>query len=491
MVNKKKLIRQFGCLILLILLSFVSCTNTQKVINAENSEPPFAQIQLEQIGIVSPRTTLEIAGSDLWIGCEVLDRDYADYHAYKEYLPKLGAKKARLQSGWAKTEKERGVYDFKWLDLIVDDLISKEIEPWISISYGNTIYPGGGGISLGEGLPKSEEALEAWINYTKALVEHFDGRVKEWEIWNEADHGYNKSSGDEYANLFFLTANAVRSIQPDAKIVALALANIGGIDFITNFFEFLKERDAVGLVDVVTFHSYPANPDEGFERMEALEKLVLNYSPKIVLWQGETGCPSSLTTSAALRQYPWSEKLQAKWILRRALAHLGRGYPYSQFTISEFVYDRKLFSGLNSKGLLKINDDKSIAYAKPGFYAYQNLTSLLDHNFVLNDDFSYETSSDYYMSVFAWKYKQGGNMIALWLDGSKPTENDWYIPIDFKFKDVAFEKPVVIDVRTGQVFELAPENFEITENGFNVMNLYLYDAPIIIVERDIVLLKPL
>jgi hypothetical protein len=38
----------------------------------------------------------------------------------------LGVKKARIQGGWAKTEKQPGVYNFGWLDNIVFDMAEKE-----------------------------------------------------------------------------------------------------------------------------------------------------------------------------------------------------------------------------------------------------------------------------------------------------------------------------------------------------------------------------
>ncbi|HTL07841.1 MAG TPA: hypothetical protein VL307_06275, partial [Chitinophagaceae bacterium] len=56
-------------------------------------------------GMVKHRNATEIAGSNWLIGCETLDRDFADYDQYKEYLNPLGIKRLRLQGGWAKTEK--------------------------------------------------------------------------------------------------------------------------------------------------------------------------------------------------------------------------------------------------------------------------------------------------------------------------------------------------------------------------------------------------
>jgi hypothetical protein len=90
-----------------------------------------------------------------------MDRDYTIYDNWKGYVEDLGIKRVRLQSGWAKTEKERGEYDFAWMDSIVYDLKEKGVEPWISISYGNALYKGGGGQRLGARLPTSGEAYTA------------------------------------------------------------------------------------------------------------------------------------------------------------------------------------------------------------------------------------------------------------------------------------------------------------------------------------------
>ncbi|NMA39117.1 MAG: hypothetical protein GX937_02965, partial [Lentisphaerae bacterium] len=69
-------------------------------------------LTLPRIGALRPRSVTEIAGSNWTLGCEVLDRDFADYQQYKEYIAPLGIKTIRLQGGWAKCEKVPGVYDF-------------------------------------------------------------------------------------------------------------------------------------------------------------------------------------------------------------------------------------------------------------------------------------------------------------------------------------------------------------------------------------------
>jgi len=71
---------------------------------------------LKQAGWLATRHAGEIQSSPWSVGCETLDRDYARFSVYKNYVGELGVKHARLQSGWAKCEKEKGNYNFEWLD---------------------------------------------------------------------------------------------------------------------------------------------------------------------------------------------------------------------------------------------------------------------------------------------------------------------------------------------------------------------------------------
>ncbi len=89
----------------LLLWVVSSCTHTPV---SEGRVKTNLAVPYEAIGVLSPKSIHEVK-NDLTLGCEVLDRDYADYHQYKEYIVPLGLKKIRLQAGWAKTEKIKGV----------------------------------------------------------------------------------------------------------------------------------------------------------------------------------------------------------------------------------------------------------------------------------------------------------------------------------------------------------------------------------------------
>ena len=55
---------------------------------------------LKQIGTLKPRRADEISGSNWTLGCETLDRDFADYQQYKDFIVPLGIKTIWLLGGW-------------------------------------------------------------------------------------------------------------------------------------------------------------------------------------------------------------------------------------------------------------------------------------------------------------------------------------------------------------------------------------------------------
>jgi len=126
---------------------------------------------LKQIGWIATRHAKQIKSSDWSVGCETLDRDQARFSVYKNYVGELGAKHARLQSGWAKCEKQKSVYDFVWLDECVYGLNEQGVKPWVCLCYGNPIYKST--IQLGSTLAPivcCQEALAAWLKYVEATV---------------------------------------------------------------------------------------------------------------------------------------------------------------------------------------------------------------------------------------------------------------------------------------------------------------------------------
>ncbi|MDR0430576.1 MAG: hypothetical protein LBH58_08900 [Tannerellaceae bacterium] len=465
----------------IIVLGFVFFSCVQKT-------PSELGVDWKETGKINPRHAKDIVTSNLWVGGETLDRDYANYEAYKKYLGPLGAKKLRLQSGWAKTEKEKGVYDFRWLDAIVDDALSQGVRPWLQISYGNPIYEGAGTVDLGGGIPHSEEGLAAWERYAHALVTHFKGRVDEWEIWNEPDLGENKKKPELYSELFYRTGKIIRELQPQATIIALSIAHLNDLAYLTRFLEYQKERNALSFIDVVSFHGYPKIPESTFEGLEKYRECVWQYNPDVKFIQGETGCPSTKGSSGALGDHDWTELTQAKWNLRRAMAHIGRDIPFSMFLLCEFSYlnhpgyvNR---NKLNTKGLLSIDEKtQDVTHVKEAYFAYQNLCAVFTGDAIPESNFGYSSDSDAgELSVFAFKHsRKDVHAVAVWLSGKIPSDTNEYRMTMITFDHLLVKKPVFIDVRTGKVYRI-PKKYMKKENGKTSVSVPLYDSPCVITD---------
>ena len=241
------------------------------------SSPTLSEdVSLRHIGEIQPRHAREIESSNWSVGAETMDRDYTIYENWKDYLGPLGVKKARIQGGWAKTERGKGKYNWTWLDEVIFDMPRQGVEPWVCLCYGNPLYSDGGGTRLGASMPRTEEALEAWERWVAAFVDRYKQYVDEWEIWNEPLHGKNNRA-DQYARLLIRTAEIIRSRQPDANILAMAMAgiNIKGTEIVLRT---LEKNNKLSLVNEITYHPYSYNPDDSYERVAELRETIDKYS---------------------------------------------------------------------------------------------------------------------------------------------------------------------------------------------------------------------
>lgn len=330
-------------------------------------------VDLRFLRKLTPRSTDEIGASNWRIGCETLDRDFADFEAYKGYLKPLGIKVARLQAGWAKCERRKGAYDFAWLDAIVDDLGANGIEAALETDYGNPIYEGGGDADLAGGFPTSEEALAAWDRWVEALARHFRGRVSIWMMWNEPDYSPTKpKTPAEIAAFNVRTAKVIRRVIPDARLAGLSLAKNDAK--LLNACLAAMGKD-VSLFDWIVYHGYKTAPEASYAEVERQKAVLRKYNPTARLWQGENGAPSELTTKFALSKIPWTEISQAKWDLRRMLGDLGHDVESSVFTICDFNH---IGREINRKGLLRADEHHCVLGPKLAYFAVQNLVSVFD-----------------------------------------------------------------------------------------------------------------
>jgi len=484
-----------------LLFATIHIGNAQEISTARDRVKTDVKIDMTYLGSVQYRNANEIDGSNWLIGCETLDRDFADYEEYKTYLNPLGIKLLRMQGGWNKTEKVKGQYDWAWLDKIIDDAVSRGLKPWLQTSYGNTNYPGGGGTNLGAGMPLSAEALDGYNKWVAAMVTRYKDKVKDWEIWNEPNFADNPINTPEItADFNIRTAEIIKKIQPDARISGLALGHFNE-EFVEKFFKYIANKKKMHLFDNMTYHDYVYNPDSNYKEVEKIKSLLAKYGPNVKLRQGENGAPSAGGSGrGALWDYDWTELSQAKWDIRRMLGNLGHDVECSIFGIIEMAYTNGPINKLNYKGIIKSNESKKVLGPKMAYYAMQNVTSIFDNSLSrikglhhINDlkstgptENRYTRITDRSMSVFGYENKVTKKQVyTIWMDETIPLNTNTLKMENFTFTNANFDSPVYVDLLTGSIYEIPAANWSKVGNTYTFKNIPVYDSPILIADKSL------
>jgi len=438
---------------------------------------------LKQIGTIKPRGANEIAGSNWTLGCETLDRDFADYQQYKEYIVPLGIKTIRLQGGWAKTEKAKGNYDFAWLDTIIDDARGRGLNILLETDYGNPIYEGGGGADLAGGFPTSETALVAWDRWVEAMAKRYKGKVCDWAMWNEPDIN-KKHKPEDIAAFNIRTAEIIKRVISDARIAGLSLAS-SSPKLLDSCLKALAEKNKVDLFHWFIYHGYEFNPDNSYQKVEELKATLAKYSAKAKMRQGENGCPSETATKFALSNHPWTEFSQAKWDLRRMLGDLGHDVESAVFTICDFNHTGR---EINRKGLLHATADKKVDGIKLAYYAVQNCVAVFDNTLERVKQPAVGVMFDKSTASFAYRNKKTGQgLVVFWDNSGVPDDAFVTRPAQVVVKGLAIKEPVWVDLVSGRISEI-PADRIVKAAGFTIFkDIPLYDAPVLIAEKKLVL----
>jgi len=472
--------------------------------------------RLKKIGRLPRLSSKEISASRLGLGFEKLDRAVFDPERAYDKVAAAGAKWARLQSGWARCEREEGVYDFAWLDKIVDNLVSRGVEPWICLCYGNPVYtelavPVFGAV----GCPpiSTEREMNAWLAYVRATVAHFSDRVRYFEIWNEPDcfYSWRHAEGEartpeqhlinarEYGEFAIKTSVAIKDACLKAKVIGFAFGHPDDL-------EWANVALSTGLyrhIDYASFHCYSPDESKRRERAQGFKKLLGSYNPNIGLIQGESGAQTRSDGKGAMAGFAWTPEKQRKALLRGLITDLALGVEFSSY-FSTMDMIEALAGRLNDKasyldygyfGILGCEfDENGVAsgeyYEKPSYYAYSALVSLM-HGDSAPESIAYnrlylesrrvngEDCRDTSVTVEGFRLDDGRRALVYWNSVDLLTETyEGTISLEIYGK---LDTVSLVDLRDGSIYELPSEMVEdIVAGGVRLKNLPLTDCPVAI-----------
>ena len=458
-------------------------------------------LQLKKVGKVSSKSSKDIKYSKIGLGFEKLDRGVFDPEKAYDKVASCGVKWARIQSGWQRTEKEKGVYDFDWIDSIVDNFLLRGIEPWICLCYGNSLYTESAREVFGAvGCPPifTDEEKKAWANYVKAVVERYKNKVNYFEIWNEPDglhcwkHGVNPK---EFGEFTIATARAIKEVNPEAKVIG----GVMGWDSLA----FLNTAFATGMgdyLDFISFHEYTHDERRVFDKVNIFKTLAKSYNPKIELIQGESGSQSRSGGNGALRTGAWTEAIQAKQLARHTIADLITDVHFTSYfscmdmiealtlKVNDMYYDYAYF-GVLGASFDENGRSTGEYYEKPSYYTLQNICSIFSEDYnvctipaFIRSQYSgrkYDNQPDGFDLTRGGFERKNGKAFAYWYPSNiMTTSYESSITIEFATQ---YDKFQIIDVMDGTIYDIPDSMVEKLSDGvYKINELPVKDTPLLL-----------
>lgn len=466
--------------------------------------------RLTKISKIAPKASKDIKKSIIGLGFEKLDRDVFDPEKSYDFVAKSGVKWARLQSGWQRTEKEKGIYDFEWLDGIVDSMLKIGVEPWLCLCYGNGLYNKSAQAVFGAvGCPpiNTKEEKEAWSSYVKATVTHFKGRIRYYEVWNEPDgkwcwkHGPNPH---ELGNFIIDTAKACKEADNECKVIGFATCMAD-----KEYLEKAAQTGCLDYIDAVSYHAYAIGEDGFKHNFDVYKSFLESKGKSIPIIQGESGTQSRPDGAGALKGGAWTPLKQAKFLLRHLLCDIN-----NQVEIASYFSCMDMIEALNGTvgevssyldygyfGVIGADFDENGRSTgeytpKMSYYALQNLCSVFCEDYeiadiraeslinaskpILADDYDFDKT--YHFGV---RKLNGSLALVYWIAKDILTETvETTVSLRIKKEAVPGEVRLA-DLLTGDIYSIPENILSADDDGYLYFkNLPATDSPMMITFGD-------
>jgi hypothetical protein len=228
---------------------------------------------------------------------------------------------------WATVEQTKGQYVIDpEVDRAVDESVKNGVDILLTLAYGNNLYqqptdsPDFGptwhrGHPFLQCAPTTPQGGEGFTKYCAFMADHFRGRVKYFEIWNEENGWFFDAWAERgkvsmvraYGAALAEAANAIKQANPDAKVVFGGIAG-SSLDFP----RIALEGGAGSNIDILAFHPYghptpeaapanfltevdgkmdwrsrPAEITDYESEIAAYRALMRKYNPNAEIWADE------------------------------------------------------------------------------------------------------------------------------------------------------------------------------------------------------------
>jgi hypothetical protein len=210
------------------------------------------------------------AGSMYWEG---FDTD--DIENIVKGIKAVGGTRLRFAAWWGEIEPTtRGVYDWSGLDRILDLCEEHGVEPILTL--------------VGNPIPSySTPTLTDFANVFSSIALRYGsngtGQLRNYQVWNEPNHGTGPYFGSVafgaagYTSMLIAASNAIRSVDPEAHILAAALMSTSTYSTTdispSTFLAQMYNYGAKDYFDTASFNWYSITADFSAYEMPTVEQL--------------------------------------------------------------------------------------------------------------------------------------------------------------------------------------------------------------------------
>jgi hypothetical protein len=321
-----------------------------------------------------------------------------DPHNDLTVIKGLRVQMIRDEIAWGDIETTKGVYDFSYYDLRINQSLTKGIESLYIIDYSNCLYnnmPSGQGydcwLYVPRNVAKFETFKEAYGNYTYEVVKHYKGKVKYFELWNEPNIFWQPMMNDslqatQYIELMKEGYTRAKEANPDAIILSAGI-DTWSTDLIDSYIKNYYIQGAKNYFDILAIHpycsyeqTYPLSEQgatcDAIENIAYIKNIMDFYNDSSKkIWITEFGYPTAgcYDGGTGYCEPNLSEENQ-NIRMKNIFPTLAENYPYvTGFFWYDYMDDCGNETPLDTEcrfGLVRSDLSK-----KPAYYTYQNISS--------------------------------------------------------------------------------------------------------------------
>ena len=211
-------------------------------------------------------------------------------HLQGDHWPSVAIGGRRLTLSWTWVQKDRGTWDFKQTDSLVQTTTSHNVDliaglafspSWASSQPNKTC-------TVGPGACWEPAKIQDWREYVKAMGTRYKGQVHYWEIWNEPSEGaFYQSSVGALVTLTQAAREELKKIDPANQIISPSPVGAPGFRWMDEFLQ----KGGGNYVDIVGFHFYfaPSPPESVFGEVTQVHSIMAKHGVRKPLWNTEFG----------------------------------------------------------------------------------------------------------------------------------------------------------------------------------------------------------